>query len=56
MSQMPQVPTAAEPGMTGLVLGIWFGMMAPRGTASAILAHDSAAVNEVPAAQAWSQK
>ena len=35
--QMPEVPTIAEAGVPGYEAAVWFGILAPRGTAPAIL-------------------
>jgi tripartite-type tricarboxylate transporter receptor subunit TctC len=32
LASLPDVPTAAEAGMPGLAIGVWFGLYAPRGT------------------------
>src|ERR1700736_5041704 len=45
-SIMPDVPTLAEAGMTGYDAGIWIGLLAPPGTAAAIVEKLSAAANE----------
>lgn len=34
---LPQVPTAAEVGLTGLEMSNWFGLLAPKGTPPAIV-------------------
>jgi tripartite-type tricarboxylate transporter receptor subunit TctC len=44
-SIMPDVPTLAEAGMTGYDAGIWIGLLAPAGTAPAIIEKLSAAAN-----------
>lgn len=35
--QMPEVPTMAEAGLTGLQINTWFGLVAPRGTPAEIV-------------------
>ncbi|MBR0673922.1 Bug family tripartite tricarboxylate transporter substrate binding protein [Neoroseomonas soli] len=47
--QLPEVPTTAELGMTGLTFGTWFMVMAPKGTPEPILARMNTLVNEVVA-------
>ncbi len=37
-AQLPDVPTAAEAGVPGFEVAAWFGMLAPKGTAGAIVA------------------
>jgi tripartite-type tricarboxylate transporter receptor subunit TctC len=54
--QLPEVPTTAELGLPGLVFGTWFGVLAPHGTAPAIIARSNAAVNEVLADPAARQR
>ena len=54
--QLPEVPTTAELGLPGLVFGTWFGILAPHGTAPAIVARANAAVNEVLADPAASRR
>ena len=44
-SIMPDVPTLTETGMTGYDAGIWIGLLAPKGTPSAIIEKLSAAAN-----------
>ena len=44
-SIMPDVPTLTEAGMTGYDAGIWIGLLAPKGTPSAIIEKLSAAAN-----------
>lgn len=44
--QLPDVPTMAEAGFPGFEdVGIWFGVVAPRGTPAAVVARANAAVN-----------
>jgi tripartite-type tricarboxylate transporter receptor subunit TctC len=44
-SIMPDVPTLTEAGMAGYDAGIWIGLLAPKGTPSAIIGKLSAAAN-----------
>lgn len=37
--QLPNVPTAAEAGLPGYAVSIWFGLIAPRGVPQPILSH-----------------
>ena len=43
---VPQVPTVAESGFPGYSAAVWFGIVAPRGTPSAVVATLNGAVNE----------
>jgi tripartite-type tricarboxylate transporter receptor subunit TctC len=43
---LSDVPTAAEAGLPGVVMGTWFALMAPRGTPPAIIQALNAAANE----------
>ncbi len=45
--QLPEVPTAAELGLPGLVFGSWFAVLAPRGTPPAVVARANAVLGEV---------
>jgi tripartite-type tricarboxylate transporter receptor subunit TctC len=36
LSQLPDVPTLAEQGLTGFELGVWHGLYAPRNTPKAV--------------------
>ena len=38
VSELPQVPTAAQTGLPGFVISNWHGMVAPAGTPAAVLA------------------
>ena len=38
VSELPQVPTAAQAGLPGFVISNWHGMVAPAGTPAALLA------------------
>jgi len=42
----PEVPTLAEQGVTGFEVDLWFGMLAPAGTAGDVVARTNAAVNQ----------
>jgi len=43
---LPEVPTAVEQGLPGVVMGTWFALLAPKGTPRAIIRALNAAVNE----------
>jgi tripartite-type tricarboxylate transporter receptor subunit TctC len=43
---MPEVPTAAEQGLPGVVMGTWFMLLAPKGTPPRIIAALNTAANE----------
>ena len=45
--QLPDVPTAAELGMPGLVFGTWFGILVPRGTDPAVVRRLNALSNDI---------
>jgi tripartite-type tricarboxylate transporter receptor subunit TctC len=54
--QLPDVPTLAESGLTGYEAYVWLGLMAPRGTPSAIierLHREVVAALETPAVKAY---
>jgi tripartite-type tricarboxylate transporter receptor subunit TctC len=44
--ELPDVPTMQELGMTGFPTEVWFGVLAPAGTPTAIVSTLNAAVNE----------
>ncbi|MCC6250413.1 MAG: tripartite tricarboxylate transporter substrate binding protein [Rubrivivax sp.] len=44
---LPDVPTFAEAGMTGMETGTWFGILAPRGTPPEVLARVNTEVNKL---------
>ncbi len=51
---LPDVPTLAEAGVQGVALSSWYGVLAPKGTPSAVvvrLADDVEAILQAPAAQ-----
>lgn len=53
--QLPDVPTTVELGLPELVFGTWFGILAPKGTAPAVITRANAVVNDAladPAARA----
>jgi tripartite-type tricarboxylate transporter receptor subunit TctC len=43
----PELPTLAEQGMAGFEAELWFGLLAPAGTPSDIIARYSATINEI---------
>jgi tripartite-type tricarboxylate transporter receptor subunit TctC len=43
---VPEVPTLAEAGLPGYEAGSWYGILAPAGTASAIVARLNAEINQ----------
>jgi len=43
---MPEVPTAVEQGLPGVVMGTWFMLLAPKGTPPRIIQALNAAANE----------
>jgi tripartite-type tricarboxylate transporter receptor subunit TctC len=43
---LPEVPTVAEGGFPGFQAGSWFGLFAPKGTPSAVIAELNKATNE----------
>ena len=42
---LPDVPTFAEAGVTGMEAGLWYGVVAPRGTPKAVVARLNAEIN-----------
>ncbi|HEX6005969.1 MAG TPA: tripartite tricarboxylate transporter substrate-binding protein, partial [Burkholderiales bacterium] len=46
LAQLPDVPTFAEQGYTGMEAGLWYGMLAPKGTPPAVIRRLNAAINE----------
>jgi tripartite-type tricarboxylate transporter receptor subunit TctC len=42
----PEVPTLAEQGVTGFEVDLWFGLLAPAGTPTDVVARYNAAINE----------
>ena len=46
LAQLPDVPTFAEQGYKGMEAGLWYGMLAPKGTPQAVIKRLNAAINE----------
>lgn len=46
LAQLPDVPTFAESGYSGMEAGLWYGMLAPRGTPRDIINRLNAAINK----------
>ncbi|MGQ0751717.1 MAG: Bug family tripartite tricarboxylate transporter substrate binding protein [Betaproteobacteria bacterium] len=46
LEQLPDVPTFAEQGYTGMEAGLWYGMLAPRGTPREVINRLNAAINQ----------
>jgi tripartite-type tricarboxylate transporter receptor subunit TctC len=46
-AQLPDVPTIAESGLPGFEVNVWYGLFAPRGTASKIVEKIAADVNQL---------
>jgi len=46
LAQLPDVPTFAEQGYTGMEAGLWYGMLAPKGTPRDIISRLNAAINK----------
>jgi tripartite-type tricarboxylate transporter receptor subunit TctC len=46
LEQLPDVPTFAEQGYSGMEAGLWYGMLAPKGTPQAVIRRLNAAINE----------
>jgi len=42
---LPEVPTFAEAGIKGMEAGLWYGIVAPKGTPKAIVARLNAEIN-----------
>ena len=47
LEQMPDVPTFAEQGYHGMEAGLWYAMLAPKGTPQPVIKRLNAAINEV---------
>jgi tripartite-type tricarboxylate transporter receptor subunit TctC len=47
LAQLPDVPTFAEAGVSGMEAGLWYGMLAPKGTPRAVIERLNAAINKV---------
>jgi len=45
LEQLPDVPTFAEQGYSGMEAGLWYGMLAPKGTPQAVINRLNAAIN-----------
>ena len=45
LALLPDVPTLAEGGFSGMEAGLWYGMLAPKGTPRAIVERLNAAIN-----------
>lgn len=46
LEQLPDVPTFAEQGYKGMEAGLWYGMLAPKGTPQEVIQRLNAAINE----------
>lgn len=46
LDQLPDVPTFAEQGYAGMEAGLWYGMLAPKGTPRSIVDKLNAAINQ----------
>ena len=46
LEQLPDVPTFAELGYKGMEAGLWYGMLAPKGTPQEVIKRLNAAINE----------
>jgi tripartite-type tricarboxylate transporter receptor subunit TctC len=46
LSQLPDVPTFAESGYSGMEAGLWYGMLAPSGTPRDVINRLNAAINK----------
>lgn len=46
LAQLPEVPTFAESGYSGMEAGLWYGMLAPRGTPRDVINRLNAAINK----------
>ncbi|RPI42625.1 MAG: tripartite tricarboxylate transporter substrate binding protein [Betaproteobacteria bacterium] len=46
LAQLPDVPTFGEQGLDGMEAGLWYGMLAPKGTPRAIVDRLNAAINQ----------
>jgi tripartite-type tricarboxylate transporter receptor subunit TctC len=46
LAQLPDVPTFAESGVSGMEAGLWYGMLAPKGTPRDIINRLNAAINK----------
>ena len=46
LAQLPDVPTFAESGLSGMEAGLWYGMLAPKGTPREVINRLNAAINK----------
>ncbi len=46
LEQLPDVPTFAEQGYAGMEAGLWYGMLAPKGTPRNVVVKLNAAINQ----------
>ena len=46
LALLPDVPTFAESGFSGMEAGLWYGMLAPKGTPRAIIERLNSAINQ----------
>jgi tripartite-type tricarboxylate transporter receptor subunit TctC len=46
LAQLPDVPTFAESGYSGMEAGLWYGMLAPKGTHRDVINRLNAAINK----------
>jgi tripartite-type tricarboxylate transporter receptor subunit TctC len=46
LEQLPDVPTFAESGFSGMEAGLWYGMLAPKGTPAAVVQRLNAAIDQ----------
>lgn len=46
LEQLPEVPTFAESGYSGMQAGLWYGMLAPKGTPRAVVQRLNSAINQ----------
>jgi tripartite-type tricarboxylate transporter receptor subunit TctC len=46
LALLPDVPTFAESGFSGMEAGLWYGMLAPKGTPHAVVARLNSAINQ----------
>jgi tripartite-type tricarboxylate transporter receptor subunit TctC len=46
LAQLPDVPTFAEQGYTGMEAGLWYAMLAPKGTPPHVIKRLNTAINE----------
>jgi tripartite-type tricarboxylate transporter receptor subunit TctC len=46
LEQLPEVPTFAEHGYKGMEAGLWYGMLAPKGTPQQVITRLNAAINK----------